>query len=141
MVMYVPIRNVDTVDTVGSILTMEITNRDISWYALAVKVANTSDSYDRHGCVLVKNGCVLGKATNRRVISHPVSNKFFKRDIHAEQRVILRVKHPKGSTLYSARDHKNPSSYPCNMCEILIKYAGIKWVVFHNGTTLEKVRV
>jgi tRNA(Arg) A34 adenosine deaminase TadA len=118
-----------------------ITNREIAWYNLAVKIAADSNAYDRHGCVLVRSGTVLGVATNRRVISHPISQQFNKRDIHAEQRLLSRVNDASGTTLYSARDHKNPTSFPCIMCCGLLLNANVKWVVFHNGNTLEKMRV
>lgn len=117
------------------------TNSDISRYLLARKIAQDSSAPDRHGCVIIRSGTVLSVATNRRVISHPVSFKWFKQDIHAEQRALLRVKNPSGATLYSARDHRNLCSIPCNMCWTLLENAGISWVVFHDGIEIRKVKI
>jgi len=121
---------------------MEISNRDIAWYELALKVAADSNAYDRHGCVLVRSGTVLGVATNRQGISHPVSQSFNKGGVHAEQRLLSRVKDCTGTTLYSARDHVyNPVSFPCVMCVQLICDAKVKWVVYHDGFKICKARI
>lgn len=126
---------------VARVLYMDISNRDIAWYELALKIAADSDAYDKHGCVLVRSGTVLGVATNRQGLSHPISKAFNKGGLHAEQRLLYRVKNAEGAILYSARDHQNLISIPCWMCSTLIYKAGIKWVVFHDGSSIQRVRV
>ncbi len=116
-----------------------ITNRDEAWYALALKVAADSLCSDRHGCVIVRAGSVLSLATNRAVVSHPVSNRYLKQALHAEQRAILRAHDCEGATLYSARLHVNAISTPCAMCQTLIEEAGISRIVFHDGRKLVKI--
>jgi deoxycytidylate deaminase len=113
-----------------------ISNTDKRWYNLAVRVAEESLCYDRHGCVIVKSGTLLSIATNRNG-SHPVSKKYLKRDIHAEQRAIQKTFSAVGATLYTARIHMfSPIGKPCGMCEELIIKAGIKRVIYCDGENL-----
>lgn len=118
-----------------------ITNRDKTWFNLALKISADSDCSNKHGCVIVRSGTVLSVATNRIVISHPVSNRYLKQTLHAEQRAILRAADCKGATLYSARLHRNKLSAPCDMCSALIKEAGVYRIVYHDGQELVKIAV
>lgn len=116
-----------------------VTQKDIRWYNLAMRVAADGDYIrDLHGCVIVRSGSVLSLGTNRSAISHPVSQRFLKCSLHAEQRALIRCTDPVGAILYSARLHKNPSSKPCDMCYALLIDAGVGSVVFHNGVELER---
>jgi deoxycytidylate deaminase len=119
----------------------DVTVKDERWFSLAVKIAGESLCTDKHGCVIVKNGRVMSLATNRLVISHPVNDKYLKRELHAEQRALMKGYNNEGATLYSARSHSNPISAPCVMCFSLIKDAGISKIVFDNGSGLVKLRV
>lgn len=110
-----------------------VSQKDIGYYKQALRLAITSTCSDRHGSVIVKNGSVLSLATNRNC-SNPVSKSFKKQTIHAEQRAIACSRSDlTGSTLYSARYHRNGISTPCIMCMELIKLAGIRSVVYCNG--------
>ena len=119
----------------------DVTVKDQRWYTLALKIADESLCTDKHGCVIVKGGRVLSLATNRLVISHPINDKYLKRELHAEQRALMKGYNTDGSTLYSARSHKNPISTPCIMCFSLITDAGISKIVFDDGSRLVKLRV
>jgi deoxycytidylate deaminase len=118
-----------------------ITNKDRSWYSLALKIASESTCKSLHGCVIVKSGSVISLATNRFVNGHPVSQKYLKRDLHAEQRALIKATNVKGATLYSARLHPNPISIPCELCSFLIMESGISRVVAHDGQSLVKFSV
>jgi deoxycytidylate deaminase len=120
----------------------QLTTKDHTWYTLALKLASESECKSRHGCVIVKSGKPVSVAVNR-LVSHPLGEQFNKRSIHAEQRALIKSNTPlHGATLYSARDHANHSSEPCEMCRELIQDSGIKYVVYwHSMEGLVKIRV
>lgn len=121
---------------------MQISNRDRALFQLALRVAEDSDCSDKHGTVIMRAGVILAVAANR-FIGNPVSARWMKRTIHAEQRAILRLGiQCADATLYSARLHAyNHHSAPCAMCYSLLIAAGISTVIYHDGVQLIKKRV
>jgi tRNA(Arg) A34 adenosine deaminase TadA len=108
-----------------------LSSRDLKLYGLAKRVAEDSCASDRHGAVLAHNGRVLAVAANH-MNGHPVSEQWGKDTQHAEQRVVKRALGD-GATCYTARDHMQDTSRPCDMCMALLARAGVRRVVYSRG--------
>lgn len=102
------------------------------WVAnIAAKVAMTSKfRHWRHGAIIEKSGRVISRGVNSLKPIAPQDNKY---STHAEAAAIRNAgKHTKGATIYSARVACNRlgNAKPCKKCELLIRLAGIKEVVY-----------
>lgn len=107
------------------------TARERRLYDLTLKIARDSDCSDRHGSLVVKGRRIIAVATNR-LVTHPISEKWLKSTVHAEQRALIRAgSKAKRATIYCARDHANLISMPCTMCFSLLQEAGVSRVVFY----------
>lgn len=120
-----------------------VLSRDHRYYQLALKVAEDCgpEIKDKHGAVIVKGNKILALGTNR-MCTHPESDKWKKKTLHAEQRVLIRLgAGAKGATLYSARFHEQSISKPCEMCSELLREAGIHKVVYSDGRNIRSVKI
>ena len=93
----------------------------------------------RHGAVLVKGGSVINASYNKNNFSS-FGNRFRKHGCghdthHAELGCILVLDKSKttGTTLYVVRINKDDDfrlSKPCDMCHEVLKYCGVRKVVY-----------
>lgn len=124
-----------------------LSNKDVRLYLLAVDYASQSQCRIKHGAVIVKSGRFIAQACNRFSTPNYTINPTLRGNkavwtLHAEQRAIIAAQtNIVGSTLYSARSGESLISKPCTMCSELIYEAGIRFVVYHDGETLRKVKV
>jgi tRNA(Arg) A34 adenosine deaminase TadA len=110
-----------------------LSSRDLNLYGLAKRIAEDSCCTDKHGSVIAHNGRVLAVASNH-MTSHPVSASYGKDTQHAEQRAIKRAgPYTRGTVCYTARDHFQDTSRPCDMCTELLVKAGVRRVVYSQG--------
>ena len=109
---------------------------------IAAKVAEQSghDTF-RHGAVIIKGGSVLNLAANND--NHTSFGQRFRSSPgrathHAETACILGLERSSttGSTVYVARVGKNGKwrmSKPCSMCHEVMRFVGVKRVVYTTG--------
>lgn len=107
---------------------------------LAKNMANQS-TYGKikHGAVLVKGGSIINAAYNKDSFSS-FGSRFRKHDCghathHAELGCVLGIDRAKtaGATVYVVRinnEGKYRLSKPCSMCHEVLKFCGIKKVVY-----------
>jgi pyrimidine deaminase RibD-like protein len=97
----------------------------------AIELAHSSKCRHKHGCVVVKNGKIISKATNKKVGDPSVE---FRLALHAEfAAVVAAGTHAAGSTVYVARvqaDGSTALSKPCKKCENMMKRSGVSKVVW-----------
>ena len=116
--------------------------KEIRRLRMAAKAAEQSghDKF-RHGAVLIKGGSILNVAANSD--NHSSFGQRFrtmpgKATHHAELGCILGLDRTstQGSTIYVARVNRGGDwkmSKPCSMCHEVMKYVGIKKVVYTIG--------
>ena len=109
---------------------------------MAVKAAEQSehDTF-RHGAVLIKGGSVLNIAANND--NHTSFGQRFRSQPgratqHAETACVLGIDRAitQGATVYAARINRSGEwkmSKPCSMCHEVMKFVGIKRVVYTTG--------
>jgi len=124
---------------------VEVSKRQQRYIQLAKNLAHQS-SYGKikHGAVLVKGGSVISSAFNKDKFSS-FGHRFRKHGCghathHAEIGCILGIDRSKtsGATVYVVRINRKGEyrlSKPCPMCHEVLKYCGVKKVVY---TTNEK---
>jgi len=113
-------------------------------YVQQAKSMATQSSYGkiRHGAVLVKGGSILSASFNKDKFSS-FGNRFRKQGLgpathHAEIGCILGVDKSKttGATVYVVRVNRHGEyrlSKPCPMCHKILKFCGVKKVVYTAG--------
>jgi deoxycytidylate deaminase len=120
---------------------MLLSKKQSSIIKLAARVAQQSTCTHKHGCILVKGGKILNTACNQSSYSH-FANRFLKRPWygtrHAEVNVVLGLSREitSGATIYLVRIGKGGAlrdSCPCSMCADLLKFVGVRRVVY-SGT-------
>jgi deoxycytidylate deaminase len=99
---------------------------------LAIKEALESKfSRSRHGSVIEQGGRILGRGYN---IAKPKCPQKHKYSLHGELAAIKNAGYENciGATLYVCRITKDKlmNSKPCEMCQLHIKAAGIKRVIY-----------
>ena len=122
------------------------------YITLATKVAEQSDyGKFRHGAVLVKGSSVRNVSCNKQRHCH--FGKRFREHhtgdatLHAELGAILGMDRSKtqGATVYVASinsDGDRRMSKPCPMCENVLKFVGVKKVVYTTGEeTMEEYKL
>ena len=109
---------------------------------MAAKAAEQSghDTF-RHGAVLVKGGSILNIAANSD--NHTSFGQRFRTapgraTHHAETACVLGIDREttQGSTIYTARVNRQGEwkmSKPCSMCHEVMKYVGVRKVVYTIG--------
>ena len=109
---------------------------------MAAKAAEQSghDKF-RHGAVLVKGGSILNIAANSD--NHTSFGQRFRSSPgrathHAETACVLGIERgtTQGATIYTARVNKSGEwkmSKPCSMCHEVMKFVGIRKVVYTIG--------
>lgn len=106
---------------------------------LAIRAAFQSQSKFRHGAVLVKKNRVINTAVNRMDKSHPIQQKYSRKNepigSHAELRCCLGISYPElnRSTLFVARVLRNGNpalSKPCLGCQDILIDIGIRRVYY-----------
>jgi deoxycytidylate deaminase len=114
-----------------------LSNRDEYFLDQARMFAEISVERKKHGCVIVKNGNVVGTGWNKfRNDPDQVSPEHIKTDCsyHAEFIALRQAgTNAKGATLYVARVNKaglDRNSKPCDNCNQVISQSQIKRVVF-----------
>jgi pyrimidine deaminase RibD-like protein len=97
----------------------------------AIELAHSSKCRHRHGCVVVKNGKIIAKSTNKKVGDPSVE---FRLALHAEfAAVVAAGTQASGATVYVARVQADGSpalSKPCKKCESMMKRSGVSKVVW-----------
>lgn len=97
----------------------------------ALIVAECSEHRNfKHGAVLVKCGKVLSEGSNKYTNTGKIHGFG---SIHAEETALRAIKKDcRGSVMYIARiaSYGPAMSKPCRRCEMLLKNAGIKRVVY-----------
>jgi deoxycytidylate deaminase len=115
----------------------------IKYLKLAEKEANKSKEKFKLGCILIKNGIVIGKGCNTNK-SHPKYGSGFHSFLHAEGRsiwdAISNNKNVENSTAYVFR-RNNLMSKPCLDCQKLLKRFKVKEVVYIHNNKLRKEQV
>ena len=120
---------------------MRVSKKIKSYFDLAKRVAQQSEhDHFKHGAVLVKGGSVINTSCNKDKY-RSFGNRF--RDTktcghathHAELGCILGLDKSatQGTTLYVARVNRQGDfrmSKPCDMCEEVLKFCGVKRVVY-----------
>lgn len=106
--------------------------RKNKYLAMALEIAAKSKCRHRHGCVIVKNGRVISKATNKKIGDPATAWRVS--HIHAEfGAVIAAGSHAVGSHVYVARlttlGEPAPSK-PCKKCESMLERSGVAKVVW-----------
>ena len=116
--------------------------KEVRRLKIAAKVAEQSghDTF-RHGAVLIKGGSVLNLAANSN--NHTSFGQRFRSSPgrathHAETACVLGLDRSSthGATMYVARVNKTGEwklSKPCSMCHEVMKFVGIKRVVYTTG--------
>lgn len=103
----------------------------------AVRAAQHSQHKYKVGAALVVAGRITAQS-NRLRNSHIVA-PFTEQSVHAEVRAILRgYKNGRGGTMYVARLGKLGRllpSHPCWRCSLVLSEAGVKRVVWWNGSS------
>lgn len=121
-----------------------ISARDWRYYAQAMKLAELSECNRKHGAIITRGSVTIAFGVNKKR-THPVSRKHCGFDtctVHAEQMALIMARSDvTGCTLYSAQFTGVQKSKPCDMCSELISIAGIKYVVYFDGSKLVKERV
>ena len=123
------------------------------YFDLAKRVAQQSEhDHFKHGAVLVKGGSVINTSCNKDKY-RSFGNRF--RDTktcghathHAELGCILGLDKSatQGTTLYVVRVNRQGDfrlSKPCRMCEDVLKYCGVKKVVYTTDhKIIKKIRL
>jgi len=109
---------------------------------MAARAAEQSEYEQfRHGAVLIRGGSVLNISSNSN--NHTSFGQRFRIDPgrathHAETACVLGLDKSitRGSTLYVARINKQGDwkmSKPCSMCHEVMKFVGVKRVVYTVG--------
>lgn len=102
----------------------------------AKKIAATSTCTYKHGCVAVSGGRVIAVGVNNYRNSPEVFDHIphVARSTHAEMAALRALNGvAQGSTFYVARVNRRGEermSKPCNNCQIALKAAGVKRVVY-----------
>ena len=132
---------------------MRVSNKVKRYLTLAHRVASQSaHDHFKHGAVLVKGGSVLNTAFNKDNYNR-FGNRF--RDTrscghathHAELGCVLGLDRSitNGATLYVVRTNRQGKfrmSKPCIMCEEVMKFCGVKKVIYTTGEdSIEKRRL
>lgn len=117
-----------------------LSNSQRAFLDLAVRLAETADAEQRHGCVVVKSGSVISmgvnKWRNRQLVLDTAEDKDEYNEnltTHAEIDALSRAKNAKGSTVYIARVGKHGAemfSRPCPRCEQALVAAGVKRIIY-----------
>ena len=120
---------------------MKISNKVRSYFDLAKRVAQQSQhDHFKHGAVLVKGGSVLNTSCNKDKYKS-FGNRFRDTKVcghathHAELGCILGLDKSttQGATIYVVRVNRQGEyrlSKPCPMCEEVLKFCGVKRVVY-----------
>jgi deoxycytidylate deaminase len=112
----------------------------------AVKVAKLSECRYKHGSIIVRGKSILSVACNK-IITHPIQKRYGSHvcSLHAETRaVVLSQTSVVGATCYSARIKAYNTlaiSKPCAHCDMILREAGIRDVIYFNGVQIVKERL
>jgi len=132
---------------------MRVSRKTENYLSLAKRVAQQSHHNTfKHGAVLVKGGSVINTAFNKDQHNR-FGNRFRNVKVcghathHAELGAILGLDKnlTSGSTLYVVRVNREGIfrlSKPCEMCHNILKFCGIKKVVYTTGkNSIAKIRL
>jgi tRNA(Arg) A34 adenosine deaminase TadA len=104
--------------------------------AYAVDLAYDSVEPNRHGCVVVRRGKVVGRGWNKSK-THPAATIYHSGHMHAELSAIVATNSDdlRGADLFVSRVYRDKSdtlglSRPCEQCMSLIRNAGIRRIFF-----------
>ena len=104
---------------------------NVKFLSQAVNLASQSEHRSfKHGAILVKGGKVLSEGVNKYTIG---THGLHAHSEHAEENALRGKKnYALGSTMYIARvaSYGHAMSKPCHRCQILLKNAGVKKVIY-----------
>lgn len=102
-------------------------------FRLAKNASKYSDHRVKVGACVVKNGTPVSVGFNT-CKTHPQYTGGKVKSLHAEIRAIIHsATDLDGGTIYIYRQHKDETpalARPCELCQSVIKDAGIKWMVY-----------
>lgn len=122
---------------------VRLSNQDRKHLDRAKKIASTSTCACKHGAVVVHGGRVIGVGVNSysndiHMYDHIPQNAW---SVHAEIAALRSIKKDlHGAVMYAARVNNQGEermSKPCVMCQIALKEAGIKRVVYTVDSSME----
>ena len=128
---------------------MNVSKKVKSYFDLAKRVAQQSQhDHFKHGAVLVKGGSVINTSYNKDKYKS-FGNRFRNTKTcghathHAELGCILGLDKSitQGTTMYVARVNRRGDfrlSKPCGMCEEILRFCGVKKVVYTVGHRVVK---
>ena len=128
---------------------MKFSKKIKSYFDLAKRVAQQSKhDHFKHGAVLVKGGAVINTSYNKDKYKS-FGNRFRNTKTcghathHAELGCILGLDKSttQGTTMYVARVNRQGDfrlSKPCDMCEEILRFCGVKKVVYTTGHRVAK---
>lgn len=132
---------------------MKVSKKVGGYLNLAKRVAVQSEhDHFKHGAVLVKGGSVINASCNKDKFSR-FGNRFRNTKVcghathHAELGCILGLDKnlTQGTTMYVVRMNRAGDlrlSKPCPMCEDILKFCGVKKVVYTTGdSTIKKIKL
>lgn len=109
-----------------------VSNRDMAFMRRALSLAETSTERQKHGCIVVKSGRVIGVGVNTfrnhpSVVDAPNDDSSY----HAEYNA-LRGLDARGAVVYIGRMAKTGKrlSQPCAKCTVDLVTAGVKRIVW-----------
>lgn len=102
---------------------------------LSKNVTINSNMRPKLGAIIFRKNRILGIGYNfRKTHPHPIKNMGMYWTIHAELMAILNSKEDlNNSEIFVFREFKNgalANAKPCHMCMELIKYVGIKKIIY-----------
>lgn len=121
---------IQTIDTLSA--------RDNYGMDLAIKSAKLSDCRFAHGASILRGRKVVSFACNK-IKTHPTMKRYDSHvvSIHSEVNAVIHAQTDLvGCVLYSARIAKTGQllvSKPCDTCEMFLRGAGIRWVIYFDG--------
>jgi len=112
-------------------------------YDMAERVAELSECRYKFGAVIAAQSKPLSFGVNT-IKTHPMNTTYGDHciSIHAEMSAVLRSKTDlKGATIYVARNSINKNSRPCVTCRAHLKEAGIRYMVYHDGSGIVREKL
>lgn len=127
---------------------MQFSNSELSFMNMAASVAKRSILRIRVGAVVTKRRHIVSMGYNQKK-THPLIHKFPYDPhvgLHAEMDACFGIDTDmlSGSTIYIARllrNNKTALSKPCEGCQALLKYFGIKNIIYSTDNGFGKITI
>jgi tRNA(Arg) A34 adenosine deaminase TadA len=110
-----------------------LSNSERRWLERACRLAAQSKENNKHGCIIVKSGNVMGVGVNTKRNQPGIIEEIDCLSVHAEINALRNAGNCSGGVAYIARVNSSGDkrqSKPCPSCLGALKLAGIKRVVY-----------